>query len=140
MAICYGLERPLTRQQQQPTPEGLRVAEVFKTLRRDASMTQEDVAREVDLTLSGYRPYEQGRRQLRIEQLPTFARAFRVSVDHLAAHLGLNATDQRQMRMAECADILTQLDGEPPEIIDGVMQMLRTSVAIAKNRRLVREN
>jgi transcriptional regulator with XRE-family HTH domain len=46
----------------------------------------------------------------------------------------------QEIRIAECADILAELDGEPPEVINGVMTMLRTSVAIRKARRLARDN
>ncbi len=134
MAICYDVERPVARQQQ-PTPEGLRVADVFKRLRADAKLTQEDVAREIDLTLSGYRPYEQGKRQLRIEQIPTFAKAFGISVESLSAHLGLKDADVQQLRISACAELMSQLDGEPPEVIETVMRFWRESVEFAKMRR-----
>lgn len=134
MAICYDVERPLARQQQ-PTPEGLHIADVFKKLRGEAGLTQEDVAREIDLTLSGYRPYEQGKRQLRTEQIPMFARAFKVSVESLSVHLGLSAADVQQVRVSECAELMGQLEGEPPEVIETVMRFWRESIEFAKSRR-----
>lgn len=45
-----------------------------------------------------------------------------------------------EIHIAECTDILAQLDGEPPEVIADVLLMLRTSVAIAKHRRTGRNN
>lgn len=132
VAICYDVERPLARQQQ-PTPEGLQIAGVFKKLRTEAGLTQEDVARKIDLTLSGYRPYEQGRRQLRTEQIPLFARAFKVSVESLAVHLGLSAADVQQVRVSECTELMSQLDGEPPEVIETVMRFWRESIELAKS-------
>jgi transcriptional regulator with XRE-family HTH domain len=141
VAISYAVEqRPVSRQPQQPTPEGQKVADVFKALRADADITQEEAARRVDLTLSGYRPYEQGRRQLRIEQLPTFARAFGVSTDRLSAELGLANVTSRQLRLAQCADILGRLDDQPPEITDTILQWLRESVNIALIGRQGRTN
>lgn len=89
MVVCLTappMERLLV---QRATPEGLRIAAVFKELRQAAGLTQEDAARLVGLTLSGYRTYEQGKRQLRLEQLPTFAGAFHVSEAELAHRLGL---------------------------------------------------
>lgn len=124
----------------QPTPEGRQIADAFKKLRSEAGMTQEDVARKIDMTLSGYRPYEQGRRQLRTEQIPMFARAFRVSVEHLSASLGLSTAATHDIRIAECADILGQLEGEPPEVADTILRWLRESVEIARMSRLGRTN
>lgn len=46
----------------------------------------------------------------------------------------------REIRISECADVLSELDGEPPEIVEDVLLMLRTSVALAKGRRLARDN
>lgn len=132
MTICDVLERPLPRQPQQATPEGLLVAKVFKRLRTDADLTQEEVARRVDLTLSGYRPYEQGKRQLRIEQVATFARAFKVSTETLSAHLGLASVSSQEARVAECADLMRQLEGEPPAVVETVLRWWRDSIQITK--------
>lgn len=140
VAICYDVERPLARQPQQPTPEGLLVAEVFRALRLATGFTQEEMAREVNLTLSGYRPYEQGKRQLRIEQIPTFAKAFRVSVETLSARLGLSSADAQQARISECADLMRQLEGEPPAVIETVMRWWRDSIQIAKLHQQARDN
>jgi len=46
----------------------------------------------------------------------------------------------QELHVAECTDIMAQLEGEPPEVIADVMLMLRTSVSIAKHRRLGRQN
>lgn len=72
------------------TPEGQRIARVFKELRREARLTQEEAAERVGLTLAGYRPYEQGKRQLRTEQFSTFARAFGVPPSVLTERLRLS--------------------------------------------------
>lgn len=45
-----------------------------------------------------------------------------------------------ELRLTECADILSQLAGEPEEVIDAAMQMFRIAVAIRKGQRLARTN
>lgn len=114
------------------SPDGKRVAQVFKEVRADRGITQEEAARRAGLTLAGYRPYEQGRRQLRLEQLPMFAKAFGISVDALAARLGIGGAGLRELQFAECAEILSELADEPPEVTRTILSWLRQSIAIAK--------
>ena len=97
------------------------------------------MARRANLTLAGYRPYEQGRRQLRLEQLPTFAKAFSMSVDALAVRLGLGRSTLRELQYAECADILSQLADEPPEVTQIILNWLRQAVEIVKMGRATRD-
>lgn len=54
------------------------VADTLRELRIAAGLTQEETARRVGLTLSGYRGYEQGKRAMRADQIPLFADAFGV--------------------------------------------------------------
>lgn len=137
MAICMTgplLETPLA---QRATSEGKRIAKLFKELRGRIGMTQEDTARSVGLTLSGYRTYEQGKRQLRMEQLPTFAKAFGISEPELAHRLGFGQTpdDPDNLRpeliryfgpddAGEVDQLLRELAVLPPtdrrQIIDGI--------------------
>lgn len=138
MAVSYDVGSIVA--QSRPTPEGLRLAGIFRALRADASLTQEEVARRVGLTLSGYRGYEQGKRQFRTEQMPVFAAAFEVSVDALAARLGLHGANIREIHVAECADIMGELADEPPEVAATVMNWLRESVNLIKMRRTRRDN
>ncbi len=139
VAVSYDLERLLSPPNP-PTPEGLRVARVFRALREEAGLTQEDIARRIDLTLSGYRPYEQGRRQLRLEQVPTFARAFGVTPEMLAARLGLPGSTLREARVAEGVDLIEQLADEPPEVADTLLKWWRESLEIQRRLRLGRDN
>jgi transcriptional regulator with XRE-family HTH domain len=67
--------------------EKRRVAETLRSLRVSADMTQEDAARRVGLTLSGYRTYEQSKRTLRAEQIPQFADAFGVAPTAITSRL-----------------------------------------------------
>lgn len=123
------------------SPEGARVAEVFKALRREAHLTQEDAADRVKLTLAGYRPYEQGRRRLRTEQIALFADAFGISVDALTERLGLKSPSPQDRRYsADCEQLMAELEGESPEIAASVIRMLRESLSIARMARLAREN
>jgi len=134
---------------QKKTPEGERIAAVFKRLRTNAGLTQEEVARRVDLTLSGYRTYEQGKRQFRYEQTDLFAQAFGVKPHVLARELGITrppgesdaealrieaARDLAALAASELADLLSQLEGlEPAEWRD----VIDTWRAQASNPRIV---
>ena len=88
MAVCVAEITLAAR-----TPEGLRIAAVFKQLREMSGLTQEQVAERAGLTLAGYRPYEQGKRQMRTEQIAVFAEAFGVPRTMLAERLHLADPD-----------------------------------------------
>lgn len=106
MAVCVA-EMTLAAR----TPEGLRIAAVFKQLREDASLTQEQVAERAGLTLAGYRPYEQGKRQMRTEQIEVFAKAFGVSRSILAERLRLADPDAGDMSVRQqLAELIPDAD------------------------------
>lgn len=46
----------------------------------------------------------------------------------------------REIRITECADILTELADEPPEVAETILRWLRESVQIARAGRLARTN
>lgn len=49
-------------------------------------------------------------------------------------------TAPREIRISECADILGQLDSEPPEVTETILRWLRESIEIARTARLARTN
>jgi len=122
------------------TPEGLRIAAVFKELRESAGLTQEQAAERAGLTLAGYRPYEQGKRQMRTEQIGVFAEAFSVSRSTLAERLGVSfdpaaiALEDRIYRTLgpERAHIAGRIFDTvvdlPPDLQDKALEMMRVSV------------
>ena len=44
------------------------------------------------------------------------------------------------VHVSECATMLAELQGEPPEVVEDVLLMFRTSVSLAKGRRLAQRN
>jgi len=67
------------------------LAERLYLLRKERKLTQEDVSRELDISLNSYRRYETNEREPTAPILVKTARFFNVSLDYL---VGL--TDQRQ--------------------------------------------
>jgi transcriptional regulator with XRE-family HTH domain len=117
------------------TDEGRRLAAVLRQIRTERGLTQIQVARNWGMSVDGYRPYEAGRRQLRTGALPGLASALGVSTSDLSARLGLHGVTLREIRAAECQDIMGQLADEPPEVTETILRWLRESVQIAKLQR-----
>jgi transcriptional regulator with XRE-family HTH domain len=118
------------------TDEGRHVAAVLRAIRAERGLTQAQVAKQWGMTVDGYRPYEAGRRQLRTGALPGLAAALGITASDLSSRLGLHDVTLREIRVAECADIMSQLADEPPEVSETILRWLRESVNIAKMRRL----
>lgn len=123
------------------SPEGEKVAEALRSLRASSGLTQEQAAQRVGLTLSGYRNYEQARRHLRVDQLERFALAFGVSPESLANRIGLSSTDSRTMSFSADLEVFQhQLDALPPDLAASLVDMWRSSLAMAHQARKLREN
>lgn len=138
MAICLqGMDTPLMVR---VTDEGRRLAAVLRQIRREQGLTQAQVAESWGMSVDGYRPYEAGRRQLRTAAVHGLAAALGIAPSDLAARLGLHGANVQDIRMSECQDLMAQLDGEPPEVVDAVMRMWRTSIQLAKMGQLARDN
>lgn len=118
-----------------PTPlssERQRIAQAFRELRAERGLTQEQLAHRAGLTLSGYRPYESGRRYLRGDQLARFAEAFGVSTDALRQKLGYGAGSLREVQLATCQEILAELEGMTPQQSKTILEWLRYSLRVHK--------
>lgn len=77
--------RPVSESPQEPRYQ--RVADTLRDLRVSAGITQEELARRVNLTLSGYRTYEQGKRDLKAEQIEIFAAALGKPISAITSRL-----------------------------------------------------
>lgn len=112
--------------------QGASVADVLRELRRAKGITQEAVARRLDMTLSGYRTYEQGKRQLRVEQLPRFAQALGVPVSEITRRLWPDRPAVERLHFsAEWDELQQQTANLPPELREMVLRAYRQSLEIA---------
>lgn len=133
MAICLLPERVLVPSH--PSPQRRLVADVLRELRRQANLSQEEFAPRVGLSLAGYRPYEQGKRDLSGEQLPVFAEALQVSRAELAARLGLAAPEIDTIYAAEVQELLQHVkdDAAREDLMNAIRAMARVA---ARDERL----
>jgi transcriptional regulator with XRE-family HTH domain len=107
------------------------VADMLRDLRKRADVTQEDLARRLSMTLSGYRPYEQGRRNLKIEQIPLFASALGVPISTITSMLWPEEPRLVETRYSHDWDELqAQTEHLPPEIREQVLRSFRESIAM----------
>lgn len=111
------------------TEGGLRLAGVLRAIRKEKGWKQREVAERWGMSVDGYRPYEQGRRQLRVTQIPLLATALKIKPDDLARRIGISLADETDgtatlraeaarelatLVVTELADVLTQLEGLEP--------------------------
>lgn len=107
------------------------VADMLRELRKRSRLTQEDLARRLDMTLSGYRPYEQGRRNLKIEQIPAFATALGVPISTITSLLWPEEPKLVEARFShEWGELQRQTEHLPPEIREQVLRGFLESVAL----------
>ena len=112
-----------------PSPQRRQVASVLKELRQAAKLSQEELAPRVGLTLAGYRPYEQGRRDLSMEQLPVFAEALAVSRHELAARLGLEGAILHSVYATEVGELFERIPDD--EVRADLMAAIRAMARLA---------
>jgi DNA-binding XRE family transcriptional regulator len=114
------------------TEGGKDLAKVLREVRELRGWTQREVAERWGMTVDGYRPYEQGRRQLRLSQIKRLAEALDIPEAELAERLGMkmatdptpeSETDTVRLEMArelaalaaqELAELLGVLEGLSP--------------------------
>lgn len=122
------------------TEGGLQLASVLREIRKARGWTQREVAERWSMTVDGYRPYEQGRRQLRWTQVPGLARALDIPELDLAERLGMQMpppSDEANLRTelarnvaalaaTELADLLGELQGLDPAAWRDVIETWRT--------------
>lgn len=137
MAICFEVERSVPKRM---TEDGERLAQALRDLRTRAGITQEEMADRIGLSYAGYRPYEQGRRELKPSQLPRFAEALEISTAELASRIGLIPESVHNLRVNEFSEIITRVEAEAPQIADDLMEMIRTSFRIAIRARPSQRN
>ena len=63
-----------------------KLKENLKELRINENLTQEDMAKMLNMSATGYASYEQGKAEPSIDTLITLARFFKVSIDELVGN------------------------------------------------------
>ena len=136
-----GVPRRPKDEQGRPYPN---VAAALSDLRRAAEITQEEMARRVNLTHSGYRTYEQGKRNLTQDQIPTYARALGVPIAELIKRLWPDELAQDQPVEThysnDWAEIQQQVAGLPSAQRERILRNFRTAIEIAQGGPLARHN
>jgi transcriptional regulator with XRE-family HTH domain len=120
-----------------PTDEGLRVAAALRTLRRSRGLTQRQVAENWGISLDGYRPWEQGKRRLRVSQLGDVAKALTVSEGDLRRALGM--TDDpgplpplvERRFSADLESVMREVEELPDDVARRVIRSFKVSLEIA---------
>jgi len=122
------------------TQDALDIAEVGRRLaaRRDAlRLDQDAVAERAGLSRAYISRLERGIvPNPKVGDLLQVAKALNMP---LAALLGRDASPH-ELRVTECAQILSQLDDQPPELAETILRWLRESVDLALMSRLGRTN
>lgn len=121
-------------------PLSKRYGDSLREIRREKNIKHRILADRLGMAESTYRAYEQGYRRIRLDQIRRFASAYDMAPEELTARLGLSDLSLREIRVAECADIMGQLADEPPEVAETIIRWLRESVNLAKRRRSERTN
>lgn len=120
------------------------VAKALSDLRKLAKLTQEEMAHAVGLTLSGYRTYEQGKRNLSQDQIPLYARALRVPIEELARRLWPAEYDRIELVETQYStdweEIQRQVDRFPPAQRERILRGFAASIEIANGSDLARQN
>lgn len=129
MAICFEVESVPSRISGSPSPERQRVAEVLRVLRQGLGLSQEAMAQRVGLSYAGYRPYEQGRRELSMEQIPVFADALEITRPELASRLGLSQVELHSVYAAEFEQLIEQVADD--EVKEELMRAVRAMARVA---------
>jgi transcriptional regulator with XRE-family HTH domain len=85
--------------------------------------------------------WERGDTPIPLPALPVIAEALHLEPRSLGRHLGLcGPSGARELRIEEGADLLAQLQDEPPETIESILSWWRQSIEIARSNRLGRMN
>ena len=85
--------------------------------------------------------WERGDTPIPLPALPVIADALRLEPRALGRHLGLcGPASDRELRIEEGADLLIQLQDEPPETVASILSWWRQSIEIARANRLGRIN
>lgn len=109
-----------------------RVADALRELRQACRMTQEQTAHAVNLTLSGYRTYEQGKRNLTYSQVEEFAHAFGVPVSAITSRLWPDDPVLTGAHQAsEWTDIQAMVDRLAPDQRERVIRSFQQIAEIA---------
>ena len=124
----------------QVDPLSKQYGEALRALRQEKRLKHRELAESLGIAESTYRAYEQGYRRIRLDQIQGFAEAYGISQEELSARLGLGTANVRELRVAECAELMRELDHQPPEVAETLLRWFRESIALHRRRRLESEN
>lgn len=89
-------------------------AERLKTLRKNAGLTQKDMAQHFQTSQPSYQAWESGKRNPNKTSLDKLATFFNVSVDYLLGHTDIkNASDIDEERLDKAIDASLGFNGKP---------------------------
>lgn len=106
----------------------------LREVRIERGLRQIDVATRLGMSPGGYSSVERGYARMFVTDIERYARALGVDAAYLGRRLGLCGNNARVIRAAEMTDLMVQLEDEPPEIVDGVLQMLRVQLRLLRGR------
>lgn len=109
-----------------------RVAAMLRELRKQAGLSQEEVAARMNMSFSGFRPYERGDRDLSSEQIERFAEVFGVPISEVTKRLWPDDTQVVELAFSnDWDDLQRQTENLPPKLREMVLRAYRDSLAIA---------
>lgn len=99
----------------------------LKKLRQEASLTQQDVAKDCGLTLRSYQNYESQLREMNYETLRKLADYFGCSIDYLLGHQTTKIAQLELLTSAqrELFDVLKTLDDKEAYSVIGYINHMR---------------
>lgn len=114
------------------------IGSCLRQLREASTLTQADLSARLQAAglSKGSSPktisaWERGETPLPLVVLPLLAAAFRMKPEELTRQLGL-CGGSREIRAATMRDLMGQLEDEPPEVVDGVLQMVRLHLTMRR--------
>ena len=126
-----------------PPPRYQQVADMLRAIRKRSNLTQEDLAHRLNMTLSGYRPYEQGKRNLKIEQIPALAEATGLPISDITSLLWPEERSEVATAhfSADLDELRRQVAGLPPALAEAIIKGAAANAAImAQGTELARRN
>jgi len=124
------------------------VGAALRQIRKSQDLTQAELAArlqaqgmETGSSAKTVSAWERGDTPIPLPALPVIAEALRLEPRVLGQQLGLcGAANSREIHLADGADLLRQLEDEPPEFAEAVVRWWRESFAFARAARLARQN
>lgn len=112
----------------------------LRVVRKTQGLRQVDVAARLEMSAGGYSSVERGYARMFVSDLERYAAALGVELAYLARKLGLCDDTARDIKVAEGADLLSQLSAEAPDLAESILDVLRKAREIGRTNQQVRTN